>query len=54
MGPLFIVLLLALVLFGLGFAVKVLWWVAVALVVVWLLGMLRLGPGRRLHRLGRG
>ena len=54
MGPLLIVLLIAFVLFGFGFAVKALWWVAIALVVVWLVGMLRLSPGRRRHRLGRG
>jgi hypothetical protein len=38
MVPLIIVLLLALVLFGVGFAVKILWWVAVVVLVVWLLG----------------
>jgi hypothetical protein len=38
MVPLLLVLLLALVLFGAGFAVKVLWWVAVAVLVLWLLG----------------
>ncbi len=38
MGPLLLVLLLALVLFGVGFAVKILWWVAVVVLVVWLLG----------------
>jgi hypothetical protein len=38
MGPLLVVLLLALILFGVGFAVKVLWWVAVVVLVVWLLG----------------
>jgi hypothetical protein len=35
-------LILALVLFVLGvFTVKVLWWAAAAIVVLWLLGMLR-------------
>ncbi|AEW98187.1 MULTISPECIES: hypothetical protein [Streptomycetaceae] len=38
MVPLLLVLLLALLLFGLGFAVKVLWWIAVVVAVVWLLG----------------
>lgn len=38
MGLLLLVLLLALVLFGLGFAVKALWWIAVIVLVVWLLG----------------
>lgn len=40
MGPLLLVLLLALVLFGVGFAVKILWWFAVAVLVIWLLGFL--------------
>ncbi|MFI9721839.1 hydrophobic protein [Streptomyces sp. NPDC052396] len=40
MGPLLLVLLLALLLFGAGFAVKLLWWVAVAVLVIWLLGFL--------------
>ncbi|MFI9249890.1 hydrophobic protein [Streptomyces sp. NPDC053069] len=38
MIPLLLVLLLALVLFGAGFAVKMLWWVALAVLVLWLLG----------------
>ncbi|MBY8883536.1 hydrophobic protein [Streptomyces sp. PTM05] len=46
MGPLLLVLLLALILFGAGFALKVLWWVAVAVLVIWLLGFLiRVGEG---------
>jgi hypothetical protein len=40
MVPLLLVLLLALILFGVGFAVKVLWWVAIAVFVIWLLGFL--------------
>ncbi|MBA2946630.1 hydrophobic protein [Streptomyces himalayensis] len=40
MVPILLVLLLALVLFGAGFAVKVLWWIALAVLVVWLLGFL--------------
>lgn len=38
MVPLLLVLLLALLLFGVGFAVKALWWIAVIVLVVWLLG----------------
>ncbi|MFJ8298269.1 hydrophobic protein [Streptomyces sp. NPDC094447] len=38
MVPLLLVLLLALILFGAGFAVKVLWWVAIAVLVLWLIG----------------
>lgn len=40
MVPILLVLLLALVLFGVGFAVKALWWIAIAVLVVWLLGFL--------------
>ncbi|MFF0095149.1 hydrophobic protein [Streptomyces canus] len=38
MVPLLVVLLLALILFGAGFALKALWWLAVIVLVVWLLG----------------
>jgi hypothetical protein len=38
MVPLLLVLLLALLLFGAGFAVKALWWIAVIVLVVWLIG----------------
>ncbi|MFG2989703.1 hydrophobic protein [Streptomyces sp. NPDC048257] len=38
MVPLLLVLLLVLVLFGAGFAVEVLWWVALAVLVLWLIG----------------
>jgi fatty acid desaturase len=34
------VLLLALILFGAGFAVHVLWWIALIVLAVWLLGFL--------------
>lgn len=43
MGPLLLVLLLALILFGAGFALKILWWVAVVVLVVWLLGFVLRG-----------
>ncbi|MEV6734260.1 MULTISPECIES: hydrophobic protein [unclassified Streptomyces] len=49
MVPLILVLLLVLVLFGLGFAVKILWWVAIAVLFVWLLGFVarpKAGSGR--------
>ncbi len=39
MGPMLLLLLLALILFGAGFAVKVLWYVAVAVFILWLIGM---------------
>ncbi|UGY90594.1 DUF5670 family protein [Streptomyces gobiensis] len=38
MVPILLVLLLVLVLFGAGFAVDVLWWIAAVVLVVWLLG----------------
>ncbi|MFD0318301.1 hydrophobic protein [Streptomyces flavalbus] len=40
MVPILIVLLLALILFGAGFALKALWWIALAVLVIWLLGFL--------------
>lgn len=43
MGPLLLVLLLALVLFGAGFALNLLWWVAVIVLVVWALGFIMRG-----------
>jgi hypothetical protein len=46
----FAVILLALIaiaLFGVGFAIHVLWWVAVAAVVIWLIGFAAHGGGRR-------
>lgn len=53
MGIVLLVLLLALILGGLGFAVHVLWWIALAVLVIWLLGFLvRAGEGA--GRGGRG
>jgi hypothetical protein len=40
MVPILLVLLLVLILFGAGFAVKILWWIALAVLVLWLLGFL--------------
>ena len=40
MVPLLVVLLLALIFFGVGFVLKALWWIALALLVVWLLGFI--------------
>jgi hypothetical protein len=40
MAIVLLVLLVALILGGLGFALHVLWWVALALLVVWLIGWL--------------
>ncbi|MEU3778496.1 hydrophobic protein [Streptomyces sp. NPDC032472] len=38
MVPLLLVLLLALILFGAGFAVEIFWWVAIVVLVLWLVG----------------
>lgn len=46
MVPVLLVLLLVLILFGAGFAVKVLWWIALIVLVVWLLGFLMRGTTR--------
>ncbi|MFF4358964.1 MULTISPECIES: hypothetical protein [unclassified Streptomyces] len=45
-----LVLLLALILFGAGFALKALWWIALAVLVVWLLGFLVRGTTAAGHR----
>ncbi|MCX5142522.1 MULTISPECIES: hydrophobic protein [unclassified Streptomyces] len=46
MVPLLLVLLLVLVLFGAGFAVNLLWWIAAIVLAVWLVGFLvRPGTG---------
>jgi len=49
-----LILLLAIILFGVGFAAHVLWWLALAVLVIWLLGFLvRVGEGgtrRRWYR----
>ncbi|MDX3231568.1 hydrophobic protein [Streptomyces sp. ME19-01-6] len=52
MIPVLLVLALVVVLFGVGFAVKALWWIALAVLVVWLLGFLfhsTGATGRRTH-----
>jgi len=46
MGIILLVLLLALILGGLGFAIHILWWIALAVLIVWLVGFLfRVGEG---------
>jgi len=58
MALILLVLLLALLLGGLGFAVHILWWIALIVLVVWVLGfLLRVGEGgsrRRWYRWLRG
>jgi hypothetical protein len=46
MGLILLVLLLALILGGLGFAIHILWWIALVVLVIWLFGFLvRMGEG---------
>ena len=46
MGIILLALLVVLILGGLGFALHVLWWVAIVALIVWLLGfMVRAGEG---------
>jgi low temperature requirement protein LtrA len=45
MGALLLVLLLALILGGVGFAVHILWWVALVVLVLWVAGFFFRGAG---------
>ncbi|QMU69759.1 hydrophobic protein [Streptacidiphilus sp. P02-A3a] len=45
MGALLLVLLLALILGGAGFAIHILWWVAIVVLVLWVLGFVFRGSG---------
>jgi hypothetical protein len=47
MLALLLALLLVIVLFGVGFAIHVIWWLAIALLVIWLIGLVARGDGRR-------
>lgn len=49
MGPFLVLLVIALILGGLGFAIHVLWIVAVVVFIAWLIGLL-LGTGRKSKR----
>ncbi len=51
MGLILLVLLLAILFGAVGFAVHVLWWVAIALIVLWVIGFVaRAGEGSRWYR----
>ena len=51
MGLVIAVLLLALILGGIGFAVHALWWIALILLVVWIIGFFARGAeGARWYR----
>jgi hypothetical protein len=51
MGIILLVLLLALILGGLGFAIHILWWIALVVLVIWLIGfVVRVGEGTSRRR----
>jgi hypothetical protein len=50
MLALLLVLLLALILFGVGFAIKFLWIIAAVVLVLWLIGFLARGSEARWYR----
>ena len=50
MLALLLVLLLAILLFGIGFAVKVLWIVAAIVLALWLIGFVARGPDAGCYR----
>jgi len=51
MGALLLVLLIALILGGLGFAVHVLWWIALIVLAIWIIGFfVRSAEGARWYR----
>jgi len=50
MGFLVAFLILTLLLFGAGFALHLLWWIAVIALVMWLVGMIVHGPEGRWYR----
>jgi hypothetical protein len=51
MGAVLLVLLLALILGGLGFAVHVLWWIALIVLAIWIIGFfVRSAEGSRWYR----
>ena len=50
MLALLLVALLALILFGVGFTIHVLWWIAIVVAVVWLIGFMVRPRGGRWYR----
>ena len=46
----FLILLLVVILFGAGFALKLLWYVAIAALLLWFIGFIAHGPERRWYR----
>ncbi|HLH59051.1 MAG TPA: hydrophobic protein [Streptosporangiaceae bacterium] len=46
-----LVLILAIILGGLGFALHILWWIAAIVLLIWLIGfVVRVGEGGRWYR----
>ena len=45
-----LILLVIIILFGAGFVVKMVWWLAVAALALWLIGFAAHGPQRRWYR----
>ena len=50
MGALLLFLLLTLVLFGAGFTMKALWYVALVMLAIWVIGLFARAPDRRWYR----
>ena len=51
MALVLLVLLVAILFGGLGFALSALWWIAAIILIVWLAGfVVRVGEGRRWYR----
>lgn len=50
MVALIVVALLIALLFGAGFAVEFLWWIAIAVLAIWLIGFLMRGAERTWYR----
>lgn len=51
MGAIILALIIVLLIGGIGFAIHVLWWIALIALIVWLLGfVVRVGEGSRARR----
>lgn len=50
MGALLVFALITLLLFGVGFTLHILWWIAAIVLVVWVIGFIAHGSGGRWYR----
>lgn len=50
MGALLAVLILTLLLFGAGFTLHILWYIAIIALILWVVGLIAHGPERRWYR----